>query len=145
VTALDAGPSFGPPPGPNGPGSTPKVATVLVCDDDASVRALLVRVLHRAGYLAVPVATAGEAIEVLETTSVDAVMADHRMHAMTGIELHGRIAQRHPGLGSRFLLMTGDPEEDSVIAFARQWRLQVLAKPFDLRQIAVILGDLLAS
>jgi len=143
VSALEVG--LGRPAGRNGSAVTSTLATVLVCDDDASVRALLTRVLHRAGYRGVPVASAREAMDVLETTVVDAVIADHRMRGMTGIELYGLIAQRHPGLGSRFLLMTGDPNDDSVIRFAQGGRIPVLAKPFNLIEIAGILGDLLAT
>ncbi len=122
------------------PGSA---ATVLVCDDDTSVRLLLVRIIERAGHRALPVATGREAIELLATTQVDIVMADQRLSAMTGIDLHGAIVRLRPDLATRFLLITGDPGDPAVVAFAGRWRVPVLAKPFNLGLVPAIVSDLL--
>ena len=52
---------------------------ILVVDDEAPVRDLLAEVLSRAGYVAVPVADAGRALDVLDQDDIDLVLLDLNM------------------------------------------------------------------
>ncbi len=119
------------------------MATVLVCDDDASVRVLLERILERAGYRSVTADAGDVAMRLLATERVDAIIADQQLRTMTGIDLHRHVTQHHPGLASRFVLITGDPDDTSVLAFAGRWQVPVLAKPFNVSQVALTLEQML--
>jgi two-component system chemotaxis response regulator CheY len=104
--------------------------TVLVCDDDAVVRDLVVRLVERAGMRALGAATGDEALATVERAPVDVVMADYRMATMTGAELFAALTARVPSLRRRFVLMSGDPGDEGLVTFARAEGLTVLEKPF---------------
>jgi CheY-like chemotaxis protein len=114
-------------------GAAPPV--VLVCDDDSSVRALLGRVLERAGCQAVEAASGEAALLLVETSVVDAVVSDHRLPGMSGIDVFGRATALRPDLATRFVLLSGDPDDPDIVAFTRATGVPVLAKPFELASI----------
>jgi signal transduction histidine kinase len=97
--------------------------TVLVVEDDAAVRAVIVRALQRQGYAVTEAADGPEALRVLGTRSggFDLVVTDSVMPDMTGRQLIQALRLADPRL--RVLLISGneaDPEEPA----------PHLAKPF---------------
>ena len=108
---------------------------VLVCDDEASVRALLVRVLERAGCEAIEAASGEEALLAIDQAAVDAIVSDHHLPAMTGIDLYERLAAARPDLRQRFVLLSGDPDSPEIVAFIARSGVPIVAKPFDLAGI----------
>ena len=81
------------------------MARVLLVDDEEQILASLRRTLRREGYELVTAQTPREALEILERESFDAVMTDHKMPGMTGLELLARVARLQPNAGR--LLITG--------------------------------------
>jgi CheY-like chemotaxis protein len=63
--------------------------TILLAEDEASVRAVARRILERSGYRVVDVATGAEALRVCEDTScvIDLLITDMVMPEMNGREL----------------------------------------------------------
>ena len=81
--------------------------TVLVVDDDPSLR-LLCRVnLELEGYAVVEAGTIGEAERALDNGGVDVVLLDLHLGNEHGISLVPALEQR--GLGSSVALLTGSP------------------------------------
>jgi CheY-like chemotaxis protein len=78
---------------------------ILLVDDEERILASLVRTLRREGYELVTAPTPREALERLEEQSFDAVLSDHKMPGMTGVELLARVARLQPEAGR--LLITG--------------------------------------
>jgi CheY-like chemotaxis protein len=107
-----------------------QLPNVLVCDDEDAIRGLLARLLEREGLYAVTAASGAEALELLDRERVDVVLSDHRMPGMSGLELQDEIARLHPHLGRRFILMSGDPGDPDLAAFAAARGLVILPKPF---------------
>jgi CheY-like chemotaxis protein len=66
---------------------------VLVADDQADVRRMLILVLRRKGWEVDDVASGEEALAALDEagTQVDAVVLDHRMTGITGMEAADRL------------------------------------------------------
>ena len=87
-------------------------ATILVVDDEEFVRIVIRRMLTDAGYSTVQVASAREALIVLEraTPRFDLVVTDVVMPETDGRTLGRLIAERHPGLP--VLYVSGYPEHD---------------------------------
>jgi DNA-binding NtrC family response regulator len=82
-------------------------ATVLVVDDDPSLR-LLCRVnLELEGYAVVEAGTIGEAERALDNGGVDVVLLDVHLGHEDGTSLVPRLEQR--GLASSVALLTGSP------------------------------------
>lgn len=111
------------------------MATILIVEDDDSVRQFTQRALSADGH-AVEVASDGD--EGLErvasaTKPYDLVLSDIRMPVMDGIEMAHRIAQISPG--TPILLMTGYAEQreraDELAGVVRG----VVDKPFTLPEI----------
>ena len=66
-------------------------ATILVVDDERDVREILEDYLTGHGYGVVTAASAEAALEVLEGTTVDLILTDVHMGAMSGVELCARL------------------------------------------------------
>lgn len=116
--------------------SDPGPTTVLVCDDDPSVRTLLVRQLERSGFRTLQAPSGFDALEVLRMDRVDVVVTDHNMQAMSGIELFERATADWPHLRSRFVLMSGDVHSEDLVRFADGNGITILEKPFPTHSIA---------
>ncbi|TPG60398.1 PAS domain-containing hybrid sensor histidine kinase/response regulator [Roseomonas nepalensis] len=73
--------------------------SVLLVDDDPLVLSSSAALLADLGHAVCEAGSAAAALEALRAGPVpDAVVTDHAMPGMTGAELAGRIAARHPGL-----------------------------------------------
>lgn len=84
-------------------------AVVLVVDDDAAVRALAVRILQSAGYVAIGATGADDAVARCRAFDgpVDLLLTDVRMPGEDGLSLARRMVGR--GLTKRVLFMSGYP------------------------------------
>ena len=72
---------------------------ILVVEDDAPVRDLLVRVLQDAGYLVVGAQSGQQALELAaQQSEVDLLVTDLVMRGMNGIELATALTESRPGL-----------------------------------------------
>ena len=75
--------------------------TILVAEDEASVRAFLVIALERNGYQVLAAVDGSEAIDILgnEAIVVDAVVSDVDMPGATGLEVVAFAEASRPGIG----------------------------------------------
>ena len=81
------------------------MARVLLVDDEERILASLRRSLRRDGYEIVTACSPQEALRILQEQQFDAVLTDHKMPGMTGVELLARVACLQPSAGR--LLITG--------------------------------------
>lgn len=88
--------------------SVEKKARILVVDDDAKVRSVLVKLLNLKGHVVDEVASGMEALDVLTAKTFDIVFTDHGMPEMNGRRLAAEIRTRFPELP--IVLVTGDTE-----------------------------------
>ena len=119
-------------------------AAILVCDDDDAIRTLIVRVLKRDGVDAVGAADGDAALGVLAERPVTLVVADHHLGSMSGLDLYTRAVELHPKLRGRFVLVSGDAGDASLVTFAREHGLPVVEKPFDVNDLARLVRALAA-
>jgi two-component system cell cycle sensor histidine kinase/response regulator CckA len=86
--------------------STPASGTILLVEDDPSVRHITARILRRHGYIVVEASRPSEARAVSEAgDDIDLLLTDLVMPEMTGIKLADELTLGRPGL--RVLYMTG--------------------------------------
>lgn len=112
--------------------------TILVVDDEHSIRETMRRALGRAGHEVVLASGGTEALEVIGVQPVDLLVLDHRMSQIDGTELYQQAIALSPELTGRAMIMTGDTHNPSLVAFAQEHGLRLMAKPFDI-------GDLLSA
>lgn len=110
--------------------------TVLIVDDEASLRRVLERALTRHGYRVLSAGSAETAYELLGSEPADAVLIDIRLPTMPGTALYLAILHRWPALEGRVAIMTGDAEAEEVRAWLDRHRCTVLSKPFNLQAVA---------
>jgi len=119
--------------------------TVLIVDDDASLRRVLERALVRDGYRVLSAGSPETAYALLESQHPDALLLDIQLPTMSGLALYLLIVHRWPRLDGRIAIMTGDAEADEVRSWLKQNHCTVLRKPFDLREISAWLDHGLHS
>lgn len=72
---------------------------ILVVEDDAPVRDLLVRVLQDAGYLVIAAGSGQEALDLAaQQSELDLLITDLVMRGINGIELATKLTAARPGL-----------------------------------------------
>ena len=106
----------------------PIVHSVLVVDDDDTVRHVLVRWLETSGYAAAPAGSADEALARIETNPMSVVLCDIRMPGHDGLWLAAKIRQRYPE--TAVILSSGIHDTDVATESARQGIVDYLVKPF---------------
>ncbi len=89
------------------------LGTILIVEDDRSIRRYLEVILQRAGYSVVAAADGLEAMKAALTSSIDAVVTDAIMPHLNGYELC-RFLRHHPKL-SRLpvILLSGFERADA--------------------------------
>jgi two-component system cell cycle sensor histidine kinase/response regulator CckA len=103
--------------------------TILIVEDEAVVRNVMVAVLVRENYRVLEADSAAEALEVSNTFEgvIDLLIADHILKTMTGPQLAEKICQARPGL--RVLRISGYPPKMLVEGEAKAGA-DFLEKPF---------------
>jgi len=102
-------------------------ATVLVIDDDSTVRDSVVAYLDDCEYRMLSAASATEALALLDTETADAVICDLKMPGMHGIELLERLRVTHPDLP--VIVVSGAGVMDDVVRALRLGAADFLVKP----------------
>jgi signal transduction histidine kinase/ActR/RegA family two-component response regulator len=119
-----------PPPPPPAPERQPSRTgeTILVVEDEASVRRLAVTVLRRAGYTVLEAGDVPAAMRVAaDAPTIDLLLTDIVLPGPSGISLGRSLKQLRPGLA--VLHMSGYSAELSSAATAEE-RSSFLGKPF---------------
>lgn len=110
---------------------------VLIVDDDRSMCEALGAGLQRRGYEATWVTSAAEAMELIESTSLDCVVTDLRMPGMDGLELCERIVTNRPDVP--VIAITAFGSLETAIAAIRVGAYDFVTKPLDLDALVVAL------
>jgi two-component system, NtrC family, response regulator AtoC len=102
--------------------------SLLVVEDDADLRRVIVSGLRARNYRVVECDRAQAALEILEGEDFEIVVTDLCMPGMTGLELIGRIRGGYPRLG--VVLMTAFADMQAAIEAIRLGTGDLLLKPF---------------
>lgn len=102
---------------------------VLIVDDNEVFRRPLQRTLEAAGYEVVAVPSGEDALHVLDGSTVDVVLTDHRLPGMDGVHLTRRLKAMYPALA--IIVMTAYGTIESAAEARRQGADDYLLKPFE--------------
>jgi len=109
--------------------NTPPVHSVLVVDDDVSLRPMLTSWVNRFGFCAYEAASAEAALTQLETTPTDIALCDVNMPGRDGVWLAARIRERFPTIA--VIMATSVDDADVAVATLSNDVVDYLLKPFD--------------
>jgi CheY-like chemotaxis protein len=107
--------------------------TVLVVDDDARLRSMLVEQVAYAGFRVLEASNGLEALDVLGREPVSLVFTDLRMPTMDGIELLRRARLRFPS--AIFVVASAYPDDLVALYRSDAFPITVIQKPFRAEQV----------
>jgi len=120
------------------------VASVLVVDDDASVRGLLGYVLDDAGYEVREAVDGAEALHELLVDAPDCMVLDLMMPEVDGVEVLRRRLDRQLATRTRVLVLTAKTDPRDAVWCWELGADEYLVKPVDPDQLVREVGHLLA-
>jgi two-component system nitrogen regulation response regulator GlnG len=122
------------------PGAVP---TILIADDDRSIRTVLTQALGRAGYQVRSTQTAATLWRWVEEGEGDLVITDVVMPDENGLDLVPRIRRLRPDL--RVIVMSAQSTLLTAVKAAQRGAFEYLPKPFDLKELLATVGRALAA
>ncbi|MCP3102499.1 PAS domain S-box protein [Myxococcus sp. K15C18031901] len=124
--------------------SSERSGRMLVIDDEPAVGRSLARIIGKRHHVTVVGSGEEALLKLASGAEFDAIFCDLMMPGITGMDVYERVREREPGLGLRFIFITGG----SYTARARQFLERVpnprIEKPFDAQMIQQIVGEVLA-
>jgi PAS domain S-box-containing protein len=119
-------------------------ATILVVEDEPSVRLTIIRILERQGFQILQAAHGGEAMRVASESParIDLVISDLMMPEMSGREFVERFSAVRPG--TRVLFMSGYTDDVALQRGVLDRRQDLIEKPFTVDQITRKIQEILA-
>lgn len=111
---------------------------VLVIDDDADMRRLLVDIITRREHMAVSAASAEEGLALLPSWTFQLAFLDHNLPGMEGLLLGQYLRDSNPDM--TIALVTGQ-DDLRLQRRTRDLRIQFIAKPFQVEEICRLVDD----
>lgn len=119
-----------------------RVARLLVVDDEAPVRRMLLDVFRSFGYDVVVAASGDEALRLFAEGGYDVVVTDLLMPGMNGWEVIARVRRAAPRVP--VILLTGSAPDIDVERVRRE-RVTLVHKPASLSQLRAVMQGVLAA
>lgn len=104
-------------------------ARVLLVDDEQKIRSVWSKILVRADFEVLEAGDGAEAVEVLESHSVDVVITDLVMPEMRGEDLVEWVTHAQPDI--QIIVVTGIPTYRGAVTMARSGIFDYLPKPLE--------------
>jgi len=130
-----------PPAQPAAPGAAASALTVLIVDDEDSLRDALLRFLQRRGIRGEGASDGAAALLALRERTFDVIISDVRMPGMSGREFLDRLRRERPGLVPRVVFSTGDTFAPETAALLRESGVPTVTKPFDFAELERVIRD----
>jgi DNA-binding NtrC family response regulator len=114
---------------------------ILIVDDDKLVRWTLTQKCTEFGYFSLEASSGEEALRMLQTDPVDAILLDVHLPDLSGIEVLEKLKQA--GETRSVIMMTADPQLDDVKAAVRLGAYDFVSKPINFDELSVTLQNAL--
>jgi DNA-binding NtrC family response regulator len=116
--------------------------SILIVDDDAEMRALLLDVLRSEGYEAAEAKDGTEAVLALRARSFDVILMDKNMPGPSGLDLLPGFRRVCPG--TQVIMMTAYGDVSSYMEAAEKGAVEFLFKPFRMEELKAAIAKILA-
>lgn len=113
-----------------------EIPTILVVDDEPSVRRALNRLLAREQYRVLEAGGVQEGVKAMETAKVDLVISDYSMPDGTGLDLLKQLKTRYPHVVR--MIITGKADLHAVIGAINEGHVyRFVLKPWDNEELCL--------
>jgi signal transduction histidine kinase/CheY-like chemotaxis protein len=116
---------------------------ILVVDDEASIQSFLVDLLSKLGHRVDTASDVPEALRKIAADGHDLVISDMKMPKGTGRDIYRAAADKDPALARRVVFTTGDGASEETERFLREKGNPILTKPFSIRDVDRVIGEVL--
>ena len=113
------------------------VRTILIVDDDAEMRALLVEVLGHEGYRVAEAADGAEALIRLRSECFDGIIIDKNMPGLSGLDLLPGLRMICPE--APIILITAFGDASTYVEALEKGAFEYIFKPFRLEDLLRVL------
>jgi DNA-binding response OmpR family regulator/cellulose synthase/poly-beta-1,6-N-acetylglucosamine synthase-like glycosyltransferase len=120
---------------PTGGAERGAAGSVLVVEDEARIRKLVVVALRRAGYAVTTAQHGGEALERLAEALPDVIISDVMMPSMDGLELLRRLRESAETRAIPVILLTARSSVDDIVEGLGLGADDYLPKPFQMPEL----------
>ncbi len=114
---------------------------ILIVDDDKLVRWTLTQKCTEFGYFSLEASSGEEALRMLQTEQVDAILLDVHLPELSGIEVLDKL--KNAGETRSIIMMTADPQLDDIKAALRLGAYDFVSKPIHFEELSVTLQNAL--
>ncbi|MBN1919437.1 MAG: response regulator [Verrucomicrobia bacterium] len=124
---------------------------ILVIEPDSETRSMMKKLLAGARHRVVVCSTTDAALQALESSTFDAVIADlgacnsPGALGLSGVDLHAHVAKERPELASRIVFTTAGVCDTRTSAFIHNARCRLITKPFDIHALLAAIAEAVAS
>ncbi|MEK6531921.1 MAG: response regulator [Deltaproteobacteria bacterium] len=126
-------------------GVQPSGKSVLIADDELSIREALHDILAREGYRVETVSDGKEALNSLEKNRFSLIITDVKMPGMSGMELYDAVSNRHAYLRDKIIILTGDVFSQDIKDFISKRKCPFILKPFEPKELTDLVKQVLSS
>ena len=111
--------------------------TILVVDDELSMREFLGILLRKEGYRVLSAADGKEALHITADNTIDLVISDIRMPGMNGLELLSALKQENSCLP--VIMITAFASPDDAVTAMKNGAFDYITKPFNVDEIKSVI------
>src|SRR5437762_444167 len=112
--------------------------TILVADDEESIRWVLERACAKDGHTVHAVASGREALAALRERAYDVALIDIKMPDLSGLDVLTRAREDH--VDTLFIIMTAQNTMANAIEATKRGAYDYLTKPFNLDEVELLVG-----
>ncbi len=116
---------------------TRDLPTVLLVDDEARLRDVLVRSIQSLGHTVRGAGTAEEALRMMKQSASDVAIVDLNLPGMSGMDLFAELRRKHPA--TQVIILTGFGDLDTAQQAIRLDAVDFLTKPCHLGELELAL------
>ncbi|HET6153389.1 MAG TPA: response regulator [Marmoricola sp.] len=121
------------------------MARIVIADDDADIRELVVFKLRHAGHEVLPVADGTAAVEACLAKTPDLVILDVMMPGMSGLEAARVLRADESMTGVPIIMLTARAQESDIEQGFEAGADDYVVKPFSPRELALRVGAVLGQ
>ena len=111
---------------------------ILIVDDELNMRLVLSAMLKKDGYEVASASDGREALQILKSSKIAAVVSDLKMPDIDGMELLSRISEKYPEVP--VIMITAHGTVATAVEALKKGALDYITKPFDLDELKNVIS-----